>query len=145
MASIMINFYRNYNSSDTTINDHYTSADPMPTIEACGWTPPEGYQFKEWNTAQDGSGYSFQPGETLAVGSQQSEVYKYAIWEPILIPYLVTNMELTDVADAIRTKGGTSAALEWPDDYVDAIDAIETSRTPIVTGHIRGDAELAKS
>lgn len=40
--------------------------------------------------------------------------------------YLVTDTELTDVADAIRTKGGTSAALEWPDDYVDAIDAIET-------------------
>lgn len=40
--------------------------------------------------------------------------------------YLVTDTELTDVADAIRTKGGTSAALEWPTDYVDAIDAIET-------------------
>lgn len=40
--------------------------------------------------------------------------------------YLVTDTELTDVADAIRTKGGTSTALEWPDDYVDAIDAIET-------------------
>lgn len=38
--------------------------------------------------------------------------------------YLVTDTELTDVADAIRTKGGTSAALEWPTDYVDAIDAI---------------------
>ena len=39
--------------------------------------------------------------------------------------YLVTDTELTDVADAIRTKGGTSAALEWPTDFVDAIDAIE--------------------
>lgn len=38
--------------------------------------------------------------------------------------YLVTDTELTDVADAIRTKGGTSAALEWPTDFVDAIDAI---------------------
>lgn len=40
--------------------------------------------------------------------------------------YITTDTELTDVADAIRTKGGTSAALEWPTDYVDAIDAIET-------------------
>ena len=38
--------------------------------------------------------------------------------------YLVTDTELTDVADAIRTKGGTSAALEWPDGFVDAINAI---------------------
>ena len=54
--------------------------------------------------------------------------------------YLVTDTELTDVADAIRTKGGTSAALEWPDDYVDAIDAIETggggvsTRTVTISG-----------
>lgn len=40
--------------------------------------------------------------------------------------YLTTDTELTSVANAIRTKGGTSAALEWPADYVDAIDAIET-------------------
>lgn len=40
--------------------------------------------------------------------------------------YLTTDTELTAVADAIRAKGGTSAALEWPDGYVDAIDAIET-------------------
>lgn len=38
--------------------------------------------------------------------------------------YLVTDTELTDVADAIREKGGTSALLEWPDEYVDAIGAI---------------------
>ena len=40
--------------------------------------------------------------------------------------YITTDTELTDVADAIRTKGGTSASLEWPDGFVDAIDAIET-------------------
>lgn len=40
--------------------------------------------------------------------------------------YLTTDTELTAVADAIREKGGTSASLEWPTGYVDAIDAIET-------------------
>lgn len=40
--------------------------------------------------------------------------------------YLVTDTDLTSVADAIRTKGGTSAALEFPDGFVDAIDDIET-------------------
>lgn len=34
--------------------------------------------------------------------------------------------DLTTVADAIRTKGGTSAALAFPAGFVDAIDAIET-------------------
>lgn len=40
--------------------------------------------------------------------------------------YLTTDTELTSVANAIRTKGGTSAALEWPTEYVSAIDAIPT-------------------
>ena len=34
--------------------------------------------------------------------------------------------DLTAVADAIRTKGGTSASLAFPTGFVDAIDAIET-------------------
>lgn len=34
--------------------------------------------------------------------------------------------DLTSVANAIRTKGGTSASLAFPAGFVDAIDAIET-------------------
>lgn len=44
--------------------------------------------------------------------------------ELLMADYLTTDTELTSVADAIRTKGGTSALLEWPDGFVDAIDAI---------------------
>lgn len=40
--------------------------------------------------------------------------------------YLTTDTDLTAVANAIRTKGGTSAQLAFPDGFVDAIDAIET-------------------
>ena len=40
--------------------------------------------------------------------------------------YLADSADLTDVADAIRAKGGTSAALAWPGGFVDAIGAIET-------------------
>lgn len=47
--------------------------------------------------------------------------------------YLVTDTELTAVADAIRTKGGTSAALEWPDGYSQAVAAIPTGITPTGT------------
>jgi hypothetical protein len=38
--------------------------------------------------------------------------------------YLVTDTELTSIANAIRTKGGTAAALEFPTDFVSAIGAI---------------------
>jgi len=46
--------------------------------------------------------------------------------------YLTTDTELTSVADAIREKGGTSAALVWPSGYVDAIGAIESGGGPSV-------------
>lgn len=38
--------------------------------------------------------------------------------------YITTDTELTSVANAIRTKGGTEANLTYPTDFVNAIDAI---------------------
>lgn len=38
--------------------------------------------------------------------------------------YVVTDTELTAVANAIRAKLGSSDSLEWPSDFVDAIDDI---------------------
>lgn len=58
--------------------------------------------------------------------------------------YLVTDTELTGVADAIRTKGGTSAALVWPSGYVDAIDAIETGGG-VETAQIYADLSIGGS
>ena len=43
--------------------------------------------------------------------------------------YLTTDTELTSIADAIRTKGGTSAALTYPADFISAINAITTGGT----------------
>lgn len=44
--------------------------------------------------------------------------------------YLTNDTDLKKVADAIRTKGGTSAALKYPDGFTLAIGAIKT--TPIL-------------
>lgn len=38
--------------------------------------------------------------------------------------YRVTDTELTNVANMIRSKGGTSSPLEWPIGFINAIDAI---------------------
>ena len=40
--------------------------------------------------------------------------------------YLTTDTELTSIADAIRTKGGTQAQLTYPTGFVNAINAIPT-------------------
>lgn len=41
--------------------------------------------------------------------------------------YLTNTTDLTAVADAIRTKGGTSAQLAFPDGFVSAVQAIESA------------------
>lgn len=51
--------------------------------------------------------------------------------------YLVTDTDLTNIANAIRTKGGTSAQLTFPLGFVDAVSAIPTGGiTPTGTKQI---------
>lgn len=40
--------------------------------------------------------------------------------------YLVDGADLTSIADAIRIKGGASGQLQFPQGFVDAVEAIET-------------------
>lgn len=47
--------------------------------------------------------------------------------------YIVSDTNLTAVANAIRTKGGTSAPLEFPDEFVSAIGDIQTGGGSSVT------------
>ncbi len=43
--------------------------------------------------------------------------------------YLVSDTSLTAIANAIRTRNGTNASLEFPQDFIDAIGAIPSSGT----------------
>lgn len=45
--------------------------------------------------------------------------------------YIVSGKNLTAVANAIRTKGGTSSALEFPDGFVQAIGDIQTGGSSV--------------
>ena len=44
---------------------------------------------------------------------------------------LINKSGLSSVADAIRAKTGTSEALEWPQGYIDAVEAIHTGGGPV--------------
>lgn len=50
--------------------------------------------------------------------------------------YQVDGDDLTAIANKIRSKGGTSASLEFPDGFKDAVDAIQTGITPTGTKNI---------
>lgn len=73
MAGSPIKYYRNYDSSDTTWLAG-SAGSSILTVESLGWSAPSGYQFKEWNSSQDGSGTSYSPGDS-------AEVNIFAIWE----------------------------------------------------------------
>ena len=63
--------------------------------------------------------------------------------EFLMADYLVTDTELTSIADAIRTKGGTSGSLVYPAGFVSAINAIPTGGGgQLIMGALRPDAEL---
>ena len=47
----------------------------------------------------------------------------------LMVDYLVTDMELTAVADAIRDKAGTAGQLSFPDGFVSAIQGIQAEST----------------
>ena len=62
--------------------------------------------------------------------------------------YLVTDTEMTSVAGAIRTKGGTQASLSWPSGFVSAINAIPTGgggSLPTCTMTVTGDPDVVLS
>ena len=54
--------------------------------------------------------------------------------ELLMADYLVTDTELISIADAIRTKGGTSADLSFPTEFVSAINAISAGGLEYETG-----------
>lgn len=58
--------------------------------------------------------------------------------------YLTTDTELTSVANAIRTKGGTSASLVYPTGFVSAINAISTGTDVSDTTAAASDVRTGK-
>jgi len=115
-------YYRNYDENDSTSVSISIKISPVVLSydsSQLNFSAPEGKVFKEWNSTRDGSGVSHSVGESIP------NYPLYAIWEEETpITYYVTGTELTAVADAIRTKGDTSAALEWPSGFISAIDAV---------------------
>lgn len=131
MAGGGISLYRNHTDSDTTYSVLSDTSAALPTIEDLGWSAPSGYRFKEWNSKRDGTGTAYEPGTAYPTDTN----IKYAIWEQPT-KYLTTDTELTSVANAIRTKGGTSAALTYPAGFVSAIENIPSGGGSSATEYI---------
>lgn len=101
------------------------------TISACTFTAPDGYEFKEWNTAADGKGTAYAAGATAT-----SDLDLYAIWQ---VHATSSDATLADLTVAGETVEGFDAATT----VYNVELAFGTSAVPTVTGE--ANSAYAKS
>ncbi|MCL2152523.1 MAG: InlB B-repeat-containing protein, partial [Oscillospiraceae bacterium] len=87
-----VTYYANDGTGDEETDDVVYDEDYE--VEDNPFTPPTGYTFKGWNTAADGSGDDYEPGDEITI---DDDVTLYAQWAPN--PYTVT----------YKANGGTGA------------------------------------
>lgn len=129
MASMLYTLYKNDGSGESEeFNFEPGSTFPDAAILFNEST----LEFVEWNEFADGTSTSYFIGDMVPDMGDY-----YAIWEtPDPVTYTATDKELKSIADAIRTKGGTSAQLQFPTGFVSAVEAISTGITPTGTKQI---------
>ena len=92
-----------YPSTDNTGADAHTDEGTAKSVSGTGtdtgFTRP-GYLFTGWNTAADGSGQSYAPGDTVKTGARTAPLKLYAQWQ-----------QLTPVAEAFKIKKNVSG--DW--------------------------------
>ena len=87
-ATYTISYSANGGTGDAMPNTTGTA----PAVASCSFTAPEGYTFSRWNTASDGSGDDYAPGDIAA-----SNLTLYAIW-------------IVEIGQNITMAPGTSAS-----------------------------------
>ncbi|HHW01106.1 MAG TPA: hypothetical protein GXX36_16345 [Clostridiaceae bacterium] len=77
-----VTYDANGGTGDVPTEADKIEGETFTVADSGGLTPPEGKKFKEWNTAADGSGTSYAPGDTVTMPA--SDLTLYAIWEVVL-------------------------------------------------------------
>lgn len=116
-----IKFYKNDETSTFKEQDYPASSNIiLPDIsDFSGWER-DGYIFLGWGLSAVDIQPSYQAGDIWQKGASL-----YAIWRQDL-KLITSTSELISIADAIRTKGGTSASLVYPAGFISAIENIQT-------------------
>ncbi len=74
-----VTYDANGGTGDVPMETDKFEGETFIAADAGGLIPPAGKKFKEWNTAADGSGTGYAPGETVIMPS--GNLTLYAIWE----------------------------------------------------------------
>ena len=93
-----------------TFNENYTGGSTSTQTETYGSTwvfPPDparsGYSFSGWNTAADGTGTSYSPGDTVEI---TTDTTLYAQWEAQSILHLVENGDPETITEIWAVENG---------------------------------------
>ncbi len=78
-GQVTVSFNTNGGSSVASITDDENTSVTLPSAPT-----RSGYTFTEWNTASNGSGTAYDPGDSYALGASNTTLY--AIWEAIPTP-----------------------------------------------------------
>jgi hypothetical protein len=90
VAYFIVTYHLNSGTGTTPTESNKPAGATFTAAATTGISPPGGQQFKEWNTANDGSGTSYAPGATVAMPAAALDLY--AIWEPVpTYPVTVTS------------------------------------------------------
>ena len=93
-GQVTVSFNTNGGSSVSPITDDENTSVTLPSAPT-----RSGYTFTEWNTASNGSGTAYDPGDSYALGTSNSTLY--AIWEAIPTP---------QVTVSFNTNGGSAVS-----------------------------------
>ena len=77
------------------------SGDPEEVVTVPATEPTrDGYQFVSWNTASDGSGTAYDPGDSFTLGSSHDVETVYAQWTDQVLTIVVPETSVPETTDA---------------------------------------------
>lgn len=128
-----IELYANSLNSDNNYNSPYYQTldigEALPIPSEISMTNPP-YVFTKWNTARDGSGTSYNPGDII-----NNEIVLYAQWDYPAEEYnIISNHSLIDLATSIKKKTKQCPApLLSINQMISTIDNLDTSNINLIT------------
>ena len=111
--------------------DRFSTASGDGDIVADCMFSQAGYAFVGWNTARDGSGITYMPGDTIDLS--EGKVRLYAMWVPSVMKYMIgTGSDLAAL--------GESVVIAHPDGTETDLREGVLLDLPVTTISVRGDA-----
>lgn len=116
-SSYTLTYYRNYPTGDTSTSQSYDASGntAVKTLSNIGFSTPSGYYFVEWNTNANGTGTSYNPGNTVNVNANTN---LYAIWEEETVSSYTYTIENRTGRQITITIDGSSISVNNNNDHV---------------------------